>query len=235
MRALRRSPGIASVVGRVVVVRREDRVAPLVVARVDDQVHRLFDPLGGLLRPEVVEDEQIRLHHRTQDVHLRGAHERVVGAADDPQQIARVVEEAARALRRGSRWRSTATARCVLPMPGGPIRQSPFCALARELARRTLARWRTASSSFSFGIGDEGVELAVAGSAAECARPRAAASVSPSRQQSQRTTRRTPSALDGLPAGVVAERAGHRGSRRIVARSGRRTAAQRPNVTRSRD
>ena len=84
-----------AVVWRVFVVRREDRVAALVVARVDDQVHRLFDPLGGFLGAHVVEDQDIRVHHRAQDVHLRGADERVVGAADHAQQIARVVEEPA--------------------------------------------------------------------------------------------------------------------------------------------
>ena len=85
-------------VRRVIVVRREDREPALVVARVDDQVHRLFDPLGRLLGAEVVEHEEVGLHHRPEDVHLGGLHERVVGAADDAQQVARVVEQPARAL-----------------------------------------------------------------------------------------------------------------------------------------
>ena len=123
--------------GRVFVVRREDRVAPLVVARVDDQVHRLFDPLGGLLGAEVVEHEQVRFHHRPQDVHLRGAHERVVGAADHPQQIARVVEEPARAFRRGSRGAAPrprgASCRCRAARSGTAL------SAARETRRRTAA------------------------------------------------------------------------------------------------
>ena len=85
------------VVGNVLVIRGEDRHPPLVVARVDDEVHGFFDPLGGLLGPEIVQHEQVGGHHRPQNLELGRADRRVVGAADEPQQIAGVVEEAARA------------------------------------------------------------------------------------------------------------------------------------------
>ena len=170
MRALS-EVGVGRLVGRVVVVRGEDRVPPLVVARVDDQVHRLLDPLRGLLRAEVVEHEQVRFHHRPEDVHLGRADQRVVGAADHPQQIARVVEEPARPRVRITR-RSTATARCVLPIPGGPMRQSPFVIAGNSSAKRFASF--TAPSSFSLGYSFEGFEIA-ARYAAECALHPAAA------------------------------------------------------------
>jgi len=84
------------VVGDVGIVRREDRQPPFVVAGVDDQVHRLLDPLRGFFGAEVVEDQQIGGHHRPQDLELGGPDRRIVGTADDAQQIAGVVEEAAR-------------------------------------------------------------------------------------------------------------------------------------------
>ena len=87
------------VVRNVGVVRGEDRHAPLVVSRVDDEVHRLLDPLRGLLGAEVVEHEQIGAHHRPQHVELGGADRRIVGAPDDPKEIARVVKHAARTRR----------------------------------------------------------------------------------------------------------------------------------------
>ena len=113
-------------VGQIVVIRRENRRAPLVVAGIDDEVHRLFDPFGRLLRAEIVEDEQFGRHHRPEDVHLGGADDGVVGRSNHAQQIADVVEQPARASLATSR-RSTETAMCVLPMPGGPMRQRPFC------------------------------------------------------------------------------------------------------------
>ena len=64
---------------------------------VDDQVHRLLHPFGRLLCSEVVKDQQIGAHDRTQDFELRGANRRVVGTANDPQQVADIVKQAARA------------------------------------------------------------------------------------------------------------------------------------------
>ena len=72
-------------------------VPPLVVARVDDEVHRLLDPLRGLLRAEIVEHEQsASITGRRMSISAVRT-ERVVGAADDAQQIADVVEQPARA------------------------------------------------------------------------------------------------------------------------------------------
>ena len=59
-------------------------------------------------------------------------------------------------------------------------------------------------------VGREVRRACSAGSASGCSRRRAAAGRRCSRQQSQRTTRRDAVVVDRLPAGVVAERTGHR-------------------------
>ena len=87
------------VVRDVRVVRREDRQPSLVVARVDDQVHRLLDPLRRLLGPEIVEHEEVSLHDRPKHLELGRSNRRIVGASNDPEQIARVVEQTARPCR----------------------------------------------------------------------------------------------------------------------------------------
>ena len=63
--------------------------------RVDDVIEGFLDPLGRLLRAEVVEHQHVGLHHGPKHVHLGNLIHRIVGAADDAQQVARVVEDAA--------------------------------------------------------------------------------------------------------------------------------------------
>ena len=79
-------------VGIVFVVRREDRSQPIVVSGIDDEGHRLFHPFGGLLLADIVEHEQLHGHERLENIHLGGLGDRIVGAANQPQEVGDLVE-----------------------------------------------------------------------------------------------------------------------------------------------
>jgi hypothetical protein len=78
------------------IVGRENRQPALIVAGIHDEVHRLLDPLGRLLGTEIVQDQEIARHHRTENFQFGRADGWVVGAADHPQQVACVVEKTPR-------------------------------------------------------------------------------------------------------------------------------------------
>ena len=70
------------------------------VPRVDDVIQGFLDPLRRLLRAEVVEHQHVGFHHGPKHVHLGNLIHRIVGTANDAQQVARVVEDAAGATSR---------------------------------------------------------------------------------------------------------------------------------------
>ena len=148
-------------------------------------------PLG----PQVVEHEQVGLDHRAQDIPFFGPIGRIVGAANQLQQVARVVEDAARAFGADD-----------LPEDGdGQVRLADAGWAEQEQAAiddgerigQTLPHAPSACFSLSL-IRLERARDRSADSVWECAQ--SASSVSPTfaRQQSQRVTRCTPSISTGF-------------------------------------
>ena len=139
------------------------RQPALVVAGVDDQVHRLLDPLGRLLGAQIVEHEQIGGHHRPQHLELGGPDRRIVGAANDAQQIARVVEQAARR-RRIHHLLEDGDGEMRLADAGQSPEQQPASLLAEVVGRREALRHATRLLERAFErrvVGGEILERAV--------------------------------------------------------------------------
>ncbi len=125
--------------------------APRVVAGIHDQPERFLDPLGGLLRTQVVEDEQIGLEHRREHIHLGFFVAAVVRF--------RAPAAATRASRRKSRGRPCVritsfrmpTARWVLPTPCGPYNNRPLSTAGKRFDKPGRApkasRWVSMSCS----------------------------------------------------------------------------------------
>ena len=86
--------GIGDAAGRLVsVVGGDDGGLAVVVAGVEDEGDRVPDPLVGLLRAQVVEDQDFSVKNRLEQFELGGGHLRVVAVLDVLEQLAVVGEE----------------------------------------------------------------------------------------------------------------------------------------------
>ncbi len=79
-------------------VRRDDRRLVVVVAAVEDVIHRVEHPLRAAHRTQLVDHQHFGVEHRPQDFHLRHPHRRVKRVLDRLQQLAIVAEQARHAL-----------------------------------------------------------------------------------------------------------------------------------------
>ena len=148
-----------------------------------------------------------RFHHGTQDVHFRRPHERIVGASDDAQQIAHIVEQPARAFR-DDHVAEHRYGKVCLADPGRPDEAETLARFRKRLGE--LARLLHSAEKFFVRVGDKGFEIAPA------IPRRNARIVKQPRSQSlaPAVTSDDPAnavGFNSFPAGIVAKNAGHEG------------------------
>src|SRR5271167_55652 len=78
----------------VIVIRRDNRGAPLVVAGVQDDADDVADPIGRFASAEIIEDQDFNRADGFENAHFRGFASRVVAGLDFFEEFAVIAEEA---------------------------------------------------------------------------------------------------------------------------------------------